>query len=343
VATNAFAQVTTNLIAAPIDITFQDGYGVLGFADGKFQITASYDFTTLDALDYATAESNPDGMLRTLADHGELVLAGEKTTEFWGNTGAQDFPYGNQRGSTLEFGLVAPWSLVKYNDSLVGLFKNIMGQCQVMVMAGHALRKISSQEMDSNINGYSAVADATGFSYMLGGHPMYQLNFPTAGKSWLYDASTDLWSPLEYGLSGERHRGEIMFDYLGEQRVTDYATGRCLHAGPRGVHRQRRTHCARDRRQALLQQLRPHGDPQPAGGLRDRRRAGQRAGLGPAGHAAGVQGQRPDVGRGAVGLHRCGGLLPHPRHLAAAGNRSRLGLQDPHHRPGEGGHHQCSR
>lgn len=225
VATHAFAQVTTNLISAPIDITFQDGYGVLGFADGKFQITASYDFTTLDALDYATAESNPDGMLRTLADHGELVLAGEKTTEFWGNTGAQDFPYGNQRGSTLEFGLVAPWSLVKYNDSLVGLFKNAMGQCQVMVMAGHALRKISSQEMDSNINGYSSVGDATAFSYMLGGHPMYQLNFPAAGKSWLYDASTDLWSPLECGLNGARHRGEIMFDYLGEQRVTDYATG----------------------------------------------------------------------------------------------------------------------
>lgn len=225
IATTTLAEVTTNVIGTPIDITFQDGYGILGYADGKFQITDSYDFTTLDALDFATAESNPDGMLRVLADHGELVLAGEKTTEFWGNSGGQDFPYTNQRGSTLEFGLVAPWSLVKYNDSLVGLFKNAMGQCQVMVMAGHALRKISSQEMDHNINSYSAVADATGFSYMLGGHPMFQLNFPTAGKSWLYDASTEMWSPLEYGLQGERHRGEILIDYLGEQRVTDYATG----------------------------------------------------------------------------------------------------------------------
>jgi hypothetical protein len=225
IATLAFVEVTTNRIANPLDITFQDGYGILGYPDGRFQITASYDFTTLDALEYATAESNPDGMLRVIADHGELVLAGEKTTEFWGNTGGQDFPYANQRGSTLEFGLVAPWSLVKFNDSLVGLFKNAMGQSQVMVMAGHALRKISSQEVDAVINSYSTVADATGFSYMLGGHPMYQINFPAAGKSWLYDASTNMWSPLESGLEGERHRGEIAVDYLGEMRVCDYATG----------------------------------------------------------------------------------------------------------------------
>jgi hypothetical protein len=225
IATHAFVEVTANVIGTPIDITFQDGYGVLGFADGKFQITASYDFTTLDALDYATAESNPDGMIRTLADHGELVLAGEKTTEFWGNSGGQDFPYSNQRGSTLEFGLVAPWSLVKFNDSLVGLFKNSMGQCQVMVMAGHALRKISSQDLDWTINSYAAVDDATGFAYMLGGHPMFQLNFPSAGKSWLFDASTELWSPLESGLNGERHRAEIMFEFAGQQLVTDYATG----------------------------------------------------------------------------------------------------------------------
>ena len=60
---------------------------------------------------------------------------------------------------------------------------------------------------------------------MLGGHPMYQINFPSAGKSWLYDASTDLWSPLESGLSGGRDRGEIHVDYLNKPRVTDFATG----------------------------------------------------------------------------------------------------------------------
>lgn len=225
IGTNTLDTVTTNLIATPIDVTFQDGYGILTFADGRFQITAAYDFKTLDALEFATAESNPDGLVRGIADHGELVLCGELTVEFWGNSGAQDFPYSNIRGATLEFGLAAAHSLTKFNDSLAGLFKNRMGQVQVMVMAGHALQKISTQELDSLINGYASVSDATAYSYMLGGHPMYQLNFPTAGKSWLYDASTQLWSPLESGLSGERHRGAMEISFIDQILVTDYQNG----------------------------------------------------------------------------------------------------------------------
>lgn len=225
IATAAFSTVTTNVIATPIDVGFHDGYGILGYADGKFQITSAYAFQTLDASEYATAESNPDGLLRVLPDHGEVVLAGAETVEFWGNSGGQAFPYTNQRGSTLEFGLAAPWSLVKFNDSLAGLFKNSMGQVQVMVMAGHALRKISSPEVDYLINEYNSVSDATAYSYMLGGHPMYQLNFSSAGKSWLYDASTDMWTVLESGLSGGRHRGELCIDYLNKPRITDYTTG----------------------------------------------------------------------------------------------------------------------
>lgn len=216
---------TTGLTGAPIDITFGDGYGILEYANGQFQKTAAYDFTTLDALDFATAESNPDGLVRGLYDHGELILFGTQTTEFWSNVGGQDFPYSNQRGSTLQFGLAAKWSLVQYNDSVAGLFKNSMGQVQVMQMRGHALQPISTQEMDSIINGYMTKSDATAYAYMLGGHPMMQINFPSQGKSWLYDGSTQLWSELESGLSGDRHRGEILIDYLNSPRVADYSNG----------------------------------------------------------------------------------------------------------------------
>lgn len=224
--TNAFAVVTSALFANPIDITYQDGYGVACFANSqRYQISALRDFTTWAALDFASAESNPDGLMRVVSDHGELVLAGELTTEFAGNTGGQDFPFSSLKSSTLNFGLAARLSLVKYNDSLAGLFRNEMGQVQVMVMRGRALTPISNPEMDYIINGYTTLADATAYSYMLGGHPMYQINFPTEGKSWLYDASTNLWSRLESGLSGGRHRGEIRTDFLNKPRVTDFENG----------------------------------------------------------------------------------------------------------------------
>lgn len=226
IASTAFATVTSDLFSNPIDITYQDGYGIACFRNSqRRQISAPGDFTTWNALDFDSAESNPDGLVRVLSDHGEIVSCGDVTVEFSGNTGGQDFPFSTFKSSTLEYGLAAPWSLVKYNDSLAGLFKNAMGQVQVMVMRGHALTPISTPEIDHLINNYTTVADATGYSYMLGGHPMYQINFPSESKSWLYDATTGLWSPLESGLSGGRHRGEIRVDYLNKPRVTDYENG----------------------------------------------------------------------------------------------------------------------
>lgn len=224
IASNAFAVVSSGLFANPTDVTYQDSYFIAIFANsGRFQISGQSDGATWNALDFASAESNPDNNVRILADHGEIVICGELTAEFWGNSGGLDFPYSNVRGATLEFGLAAPWSLVKFNDSLAGLFKNRMGQVQVMMMQGHALQKISTPEIDYLINSYTKVSDATAFSYMLGGHPMYQISFPSAGKSWLYDGSTGLWSPLES--SGGRHLAEIHADFLGKATVTDYANG----------------------------------------------------------------------------------------------------------------------
>lgn len=222
-----FVTVASGLSANPSSVTFQDGYFIVSFAlpSGVYQISGSYDGTTFDALDFATAESNPDGLVRVIADHGELVLCGETTIEYASNTGGQDFPYSTLKGATQEFGLAAKWSLTKFNDSMAGLFKNRMGQVQVMVMLGHSMKEISTPELCSLINGYTTVSDATGFSYLLGGHPMYQINFPSAGKSWLFDASTNLWTSLESGLSGGRHLAEIHSDYLNKPRVTDYANG----------------------------------------------------------------------------------------------------------------------
>lgn len=226
IASAAFVTVASGLFANPIDIAYQDGYGIAIFANSqRRQISSPSDFTTWDALDFDSAESNPDGLVRIMPDHGELVCPGSLTVEFAGNTGAPDYPFSAFKSSSLEYGLVAANSLTKYNDSLVGLFKNEMGQVQVMRMQGHALIPISTQELDHLINSYGSVSNATGLSYMVGGHPMYQINFPSAGKSWLFDSTTTLWSPLEYGLDGGRHRAEIRVDYRGQILVSDYDNG----------------------------------------------------------------------------------------------------------------------
>lgn len=102
----------------------------------------------------------------------------------------------------------------------------------MMYIAGYVPKKLSTQAMDDIINRYASVSDATAFSYMLGGHPMLQINFPSEGKSWLYDASTGMWSPLEFGLNGARHRAELQLDFLNKPLVADYENGNVYTIGP---------------------------------------------------------------------------------------------------------------
>lgn len=205
--------------------TWLGGQFIVDGGDNSDQFYTSPDGVSWDALDFASAESNPDGLVRVFADNNEVTLAGENTIEYWGNSGGQDFQFSAIQGAAQEFGLAARWSLCKYNSGLAALMKPAMGQVQVMFISGYVPKPISTPEIDYLINNYSTVSDATFYAYMLGGHPMLQCNFPTAGKSWLYDASTGMWSPLEYGLSGARHRGELQLDYLNKTIIADYSTG----------------------------------------------------------------------------------------------------------------------
>lgn len=222
---SSFAQVS--------DPDFPNGARTCTWLDGQFvvddgdsdQFFISPNGTAWDALDFATAESNPDGLVRVFSDNGEVVLAGTGTFEFWGNIGAADFPFAAIKGATQEFGLAARWSLCKFNSGIAGLLKPKGGQVQVMFIQGYVPKPISTQEVDSIINDYATVSDATAFSYMLGGHPMLQINFPSVEKSWLFDASVPMWTELEYGLNGARHRGEMHLDYLNKPIIADYSTG----------------------------------------------------------------------------------------------------------------------
>lgn len=228
----AFAQVTGVFVPdGARTCTWLAGQFVVDQATGD-QFYTSPTGTAWDALDFASAESNPDGLVRVLADNGEVVLAGVKTTEFWGISPSGDFPFAAITGATAEFGLAARWSLCQFNSGLAALMQPHGGQVQVMFIKGYVPTPISTQEMDAIINGYAAVSDATAYSYMLGGHPMLQINFPSAAKSWLYDASTGMWSPLEYGLEGARHRGEMQLDYLQKSIIADYSNGNVYDLDP---------------------------------------------------------------------------------------------------------------
>jgi hypothetical protein len=224
-ATQAFAEITDADFPGANTVTFMNGYFIVQKpSSGRFYISGLYDGTTWDALDFATAESDPDNLVRVIAINGQLGLFGEKTTEFWGDSGAQDFPFARIGSSAIEWGLAARWSLCKFQGGLAFLRRDLTEQFQICLLLGSTPVQISTPELETEISTYAAVEDATGFAYTKNGHPFYQLNFPTADKTWLYDGQSKSWSQLES--DGGRHRAEMAVVYLNDTYVTDYENGK---------------------------------------------------------------------------------------------------------------------
>lgn len=224
-ATSTLAEIADADFPPSTTCAFLNGYFIVQKTDSaQFYISGSYDGTTWDALDFATAESDPDNLVRVSVDNGTVILFGEKTTEFWGDSGAEDFPFARIGAAAIQWGLASRWSLAKFDNSLIFLRKNQLGAVQVCVMSGTSAAPVSTPELDFIFSQYSSVEDATGFSYMVSGHPMYQINFPSAGKSWEYDGLSKEWHERR---SGEgRHRANMQCNFLNESYVADYENGK---------------------------------------------------------------------------------------------------------------------
>jgi hypothetical protein len=224
--TGVFVQITdVDFPANPLTVTFLSARFVINVAaSSRFYVSDLNDGLSWDALNFANAETNPDPIIAVWASNGQLILLGSVSMEYWGDSGALDFPFTLIKGTATEWGLAATWSVAKYDNSIACLIKNRMGQVMVAKIAGYLPQKISTPDIDNIINGYATVSDASVYTYMLGGHAMLVISFPTAGYTWLYDGLTSMWSSLK-GQGITRHRAEFGFSFLTKTIVTDYQTG----------------------------------------------------------------------------------------------------------------------
>ena len=233
--TTQFQQVLDADYPGASTVTWQDGYFVVNPPNAStFYVSDIGNGFAWDALDFASAESNPDNIISVWADNSTLYLFGSVSTEFWTNSGAADFPFSRISGGSTEWGCAAINSICKYDNTLAFLAKNRMGEVIVAKMAGNLPQRISNPELEHIINNYSTVGDCSTIAYMLGGHPMLQVNFPTADASWLYDGLSNCWSRVQSKDIG-RHRAEMGVNYLDKIMVTDFENGNLYRLNPNSV------------------------------------------------------------------------------------------------------------
>lgn len=208
-------------------VDFLDGFFVFTKPDSQqFYSTAAYDLT-VDALDFASAESNADRIVRQIRDHNEIWFFGTKTTEVFGNSGGA-FPFERISGATQEMGIAAPHSACRMDNSIIWLGADERGDAMVWRAQGYSPSRISTHAWEEEVRTYSRIDDAIAFSYQQGGHSFYQITFPEASKTWDYDAATLQWHERAYRPDTnrlERVRDNCHVFYDRKHLVGDWETG----------------------------------------------------------------------------------------------------------------------
>lgn len=226
--TNVFAEITDPDFTGAGTVTYLDGYFVYNEPDSqKIWITQLLDGTSVDPLDFASAEGSPDGVVAVNAIHRELWVFGTDTTEVWYDSGATDFPLTPIQGAFNETGCIAPYSVAKLDNSLFWLGNDPRGFGVVYRSNGYASQRVSTHAIEYAIQGYSDVSDAVAYTYQQEGHAFYVISFPTGNATWVYDVATGAWHERAYLTNGEftRHRSNCQCNFQSTTLVGDYENG----------------------------------------------------------------------------------------------------------------------
>jgi hypothetical protein len=225
--TGVFAQITDPDFPGASVVDYLDGYFV--FIEPNSQriwVTALLDGTSVDPLDFVSAEGDPDDIVSMIVDHREVWLFGKNSTEVWYNAGLSDFPLVRIQGAFNELGCAARYSVAKMNNQVYWLGKDDRGQGIVYVANGYQGQRISTHAVEWQIQQYGSMTDAIGFTYQQDGHSFYVLVFPTAAKTWVYDASTGAWHERAgWDNQWTRYRAQAQVFYNNENLVGDYENG----------------------------------------------------------------------------------------------------------------------
>ena len=185
-------------------------------------------------LSYASKFTGPDNLVSIIADHGQIYLLGETTSEVWSDVGT--FPFAFQRipGSSSQHGIAAKFSVARLGNTFAYLAKNNRGQSEVVMMNGYFPQRISTHAVENTLVNQK-VSDAIAYTYQLEGHECYVITFPSLDLTWVYDIATQLWHKwlwVDNQNNYHRHRSNCSAVFQGLVLVGDYQNGQIYQLDP---------------------------------------------------------------------------------------------------------------
>ena len=186
--------------------------------------------TDIGGLNFQSVDGAPDLLLSMEMMHRELWLPGVVTTEVHADTGDADIPFARIQGAFVEMGIVGPHAIAKVGDTLIWVMQSAQGTGMVVQASGYNAQRISTHDVEQALQRYETLSDCLAWSQQQDGHLFCWLTFPSAGHTWVFDATSGLWHERGWrnpatGQVG-RHRANCYAYAFGKHLVGDFEDGR---------------------------------------------------------------------------------------------------------------------
>lgn len=191
-------------------VTFSDFDTILTELNGRrFQWSDTADPTTLDGLNFATAEARDGDILRAEVDRAQLFLFTEECIEVWRNTGvAGSSRY--RRLTVIDTGRGLKGYHLLASDAF-GIF--FVGNDGVAyILSGSGIQPVSTPAVQSDIADGSPSA---AYYYEDRGHKFCVIRFSDR-PAWAYDLTTQLWHRRQSGVDRDAWNVQRMATAYGK-------------------------------------------------------------------------------------------------------------------------------
>lgn len=211
------------------DVQEMDGYFI--FVDpetDQFYISAIDDGTTLDALDFSSADSSPDDIVTHLVSHRQAWFFGDRSTEIWIDSGAAAFPFVRYQSYTMDIGCVGKRAAITAADTVFWIGQTDRGTGVVYMATGNQPMRVSTMAVEEALRTSSDLSAATMWTYQIEGHEFIGINAPGLSTTWVYDAALQQWHERGEWAAGWQSLRSRLVTAVGQDHFAGDADGKVV-------------------------------------------------------------------------------------------------------------------
>lgn len=193
-----FQQITDADFTAqgvPTTVSYTNSFFVVTTASKKFIRSDSNDGKSYNALNFYSAEIDPDDIVGQIVFKGQVYIAGTETFEVF--KFAPDGTFQRIEGFIINKGLSSKYAIIETTQGIMFLGAGKNETAAIWLIEGNGVKKVSTTAIDSVLNSYSADDIAGCFAMAYGQSGAYFAVFTFAKATFEYNTITGLWNQRE--------------------------------------------------------------------------------------------------------------------------------------------------